>query len=247
MESLKESNASAGASNSNAASVPPSTAQPTNVSFQSLPKVDVPKLSGNFSDWENFRDVFRSIIHHREQYYENQHRIVSFYVAEIFSVKPIKTDSSSEIKRIYPELYNPIASLISLNRADSLGSDLMVHFTLKQLDLNTRKEWERHLGDILATVSIHPQWSNFKPFFEVKYSLLRPSKQVLSPLRVITLKPNLQIQNRVSQSKIELILFILIKLHLRTDQTRNVRFVINLILQLNVNNFSIKRFLSERN
>ena len=23
----------------------------------------------------------------------------------------------------------------------------MVHFTLKQLDLNTRKEWERHLGD----------------------------------------------------------------------------------------------------
>ena len=23
----------------------------------------------------------------------------------------------------------------------------MVHFTLKQRDLNTRKEWERHLGD----------------------------------------------------------------------------------------------------
>ena len=39
LESLKESNASAGASNSNAASVSPSTAQSTNVSFQSLPKV----------------------------------------------------------------------------------------------------------------------------------------------------------------------------------------------------------------
>ena len=59
----------------------------------------------------------------------------------------MKMDSSSEIKRIYRELYNRIAGLTSLNRADSLGSDLMVHFTLKQLDLNTRKEWERHLGD----------------------------------------------------------------------------------------------------
>ena len=66
LESLKESNASAGASISNTASVPPSTAQPTNVSFQSLPKVDLSKVSGKFSDWENIRDVFRSIIHRRD-------------------------------------------------------------------------------------------------------------------------------------------------------------------------------------
>ena len=59
----------------------------------------------------------------------------------------MKTDSSLKIKRIYRKLYNPIASLTSLNRANSLGSDLIVHFTLKQIDLNTRKEWERHLGD----------------------------------------------------------------------------------------------------
>ena len=81
------------------------------------------------------------------EYCENQRRIVSSYISEIFSVKPMKMDSSSEIKRIYRELYNPIASLTSLNRADFLGSDLMAHLTLKQLDLNTRKEWERHLGD----------------------------------------------------------------------------------------------------
>ena len=40
----------------------PVTAQPTNVSFQSLPKIALPKFSGKFSDWENFRDVFRSFI-----------------------------------------------------------------------------------------------------------------------------------------------------------------------------------------
>ena len=74
------------------------------------------------------------------EYYENQHRFVGSHIAEIFSVKPMKTDSSSKIKRIYRELYNPIASLTFLNRADSLGSNLMIHFTLKQVDLNTRKE-----------------------------------------------------------------------------------------------------------
>ena len=80
------------------------------------------------------------------EYYENQRRIIGSHFAEILSVTPMKTDSSPEIKRIYRELYNTIASLTSLNRADSLGSDLMVHFTLKQFDLNTRKKWERHLG-----------------------------------------------------------------------------------------------------
>ena len=156
-----------------------------------VPKLDLPKFSGKFSDWENFRDVFRAVIHRREdlspvmklhylrthlsgdalekieslpisgdnyerawttltEYYENQRRIVSSHISEIFSVKLMKMDSSSEIKRIYRELYNPITSLTSLNRADSLGSDLMLHFTLKQLDLNTRKEWERHLGDSIV-------------------------------------------------------------------------------------------------
>ena len=176
LEGLKANTAAVTASNSNAVTLTPSSAQTTNVSLQSLPKLDLPKFFGKFSDWENFRDVFRAVIHRREpvmklhylrthlslpisgdnyerawitltEYYENQRRIVSSHISEISSVKPMKMDSSSEIKRIYRELYNPIASLASLNRADSLESDLMVHFTLKQLDLNKRKEWERHLGD----------------------------------------------------------------------------------------------------
>ena len=40
-KTIKAKDAAPGASNSNAASVPPSTAQSTNVSFQSLPKVDL--------------------------------------------------------------------------------------------------------------------------------------------------------------------------------------------------------------
>ena len=154
---LKANNAAAAASNSNAATVLPSFDQTTNVSLQSLPKLDLPKFSSKFCDWENSRDVFRAVIHRREdlspvmiikslpisgdnyerawttliEYYENQRRIVSCDISKIFLVKPMKMDSSSEIKRIYRELYNPIASLTSLNRADSLGSDLMVIFHAK--------------------------------------------------------------------------------------------------------------------
>ena len=116
----------------------------------SLPKMDLPKFSGKLSDWENFRDVFRSIIYRRKdlspimklhylhthltgealekikslsitndnydrawaalvEYYENHRRIVGSHIAEIFSVKSMKS--------IAREIFNPIASLNSLNRA----------------------------------------------------------------------------------------------------------------------------------
>ena len=163
-------------------------ARTINVSCQSLPKIDFPNFSDKFSDWENFRDFFRAVIHRCEdlspimkshylrthltsesfekikslaissdnydrawttliEYYENQRRIVGSHIAEIFSVKSMKSDTSSEIKRIAREIFNPIASLNSLNRAASLGSDLIVHFTLNRLDLNTRREWETQRGD----------------------------------------------------------------------------------------------------
>ena len=92
---------------------------------------------------DNYERAWASLV----DYYENQRRIVGSHIAEIFSVKSMKSDTSSEIKRITREIFNPIASLKSLNRAASLGSNLIVYFTLNRLNLNTRKEWERHLGN----------------------------------------------------------------------------------------------------
>ena len=117
----------------------------THLSGDALEKIKSLPIAG-----DNYERAWTSLI----EYYENQRRIVSSHVSEIFSVKPMKTDSSSEIKRIYREVYNPIASLTSLYRADSLGSDLMAHFTLKQLDLNTRKEWERHISDSVVSPTL---------------------------------------------------------------------------------------------
>ena len=50
IESLKGNTAADAVPNANAVAVTPSSAQTSNISFQSLPKVDLPKFSGKFSD-----------------------------------------------------------------------------------------------------------------------------------------------------------------------------------------------------
>ena len=63
LETFKAKGAAQGTSTS--ATTLPVTAQPSNVSFESLPKIDLPKFSGKFSDWEN-RSSSRGPIHHYE-------------------------------------------------------------------------------------------------------------------------------------------------------------------------------------
>ena len=112
------------------------------------------------------------------EYYENQRRIVGSHIAEIFSVKSMKSDTSSEIKRITREIYNPIASLNSLNRAATLSSDSIVHFTLNRLDLNTPREWERHLD-----VSVDPPgMEQLQAFFRSQTLTLETIERRLSEM-----------------------------------------------------------------
>ena len=175
------------------------------------------------------------------EYYENQRRIVSSYMAEIFSVKPMKSDTSSEIKRITRETFNPIPSLTSLNRAASLGSDLIVYLTLNRLELNTRKEWERHLGDSVDP----PQWSNFKLFFEVKPSLLKPSKlglnHQLSIYNSKTQSPNSKFRKSEHDNAQSAYSH---HVSSKNPKKENVHYEMNLITSIDVNNFLIRQFPS---
>ena len=41
----------------------PPVAQTSQISLQHLPKMDLPVFSGHLNDWENFRDLFKSIVH----------------------------------------------------------------------------------------------------------------------------------------------------------------------------------------
>ena len=65
MDSL---NAPATADQSHTSQSPiPVDASKTSTFGKSLPKIDIPKFSGKYSDWENFRDIFVSIIGDRAE------------------------------------------------------------------------------------------------------------------------------------------------------------------------------------
>ena len=54
-------------------------------------------------------------------YYENKRRIVGTHVSEIFSAKTMKAESSLELKHLVREIFNPLESLLTLDREGTLG------------------------------------------------------------------------------------------------------------------------------
>ena len=136
--------------------------------------------------------------------------------------------TSSEIKRIAREIFSPIANLNSPNRASSLGSDLIVHLMLNRLDLNTRREWERHLGDSVDPPTMEP----LQAFLRSQTLTLEGIEAGTRLPQTVTLRHSHLIKNLVSQSTIMLIRLILIKCRLRTRKAirkGNVCYVMNLI------------------
>ena len=84
-------------------------------------------------------------------YYENKRRLVDSHLSDFASVKPMKAESSAELKRLFKESMGPLSSLKSLDQpVDSWGA-LLVFFTVSKFECSTRKDWERHLGDSVDT------------------------------------------------------------------------------------------------
>ena len=153
-----------------------------------LQKLDIPKFNGQYEQWENFRDIFRSLVHDCEditkiakfQYlkthvlnealeeikhitliennydkawkalldkYENQRRLVSLHLSKFFSIKPMKNESSVELKRVMTDSLAPIESLEAVNRNVKHWDDLLVYIVTERFEVNLRREWEKSLGD----------------------------------------------------------------------------------------------------
>ena len=171
-----------------AAPPPPNQIQMTSIDHQSLPKVTLPKFNGLHSQWENFRDLFRSIVHRRHdldpsvkyvhlrsslsgealerikaipissehydrawntllKHYDNKRRTVNSLVSKLFNVQPMKSETASELQRIWMEINGPIESLGVLGRTnEEIGNDLLVHLFVMQFDANTKKDWKKSIG-----------------------------------------------------------------------------------------------------
>lgn len=153
-----------------------------------LPQITIPTFSGKHADWENFRDLFKSIIHMNESlspvdkffylrtnvsnkaleivkrykltianyelawndltaYYENTRRLVHTYLAELFSVKPMKGETSSALSKLMKDINSPIDSLRTLGRPTDQWSDIIVYLVTSRFEENTLKDWQRSLAD----------------------------------------------------------------------------------------------------
>ena len=103
----------------------------THLEDEALPMVkNLPLMDENYPKaWDKLTEI-----------YENERRVINLYLAELFAVKPAKSESSSELKRILRETFDPIDSLQSLGRPTDQWDDLLVFITASRFDSNTRKD-----------------------------------------------------------------------------------------------------------
>ena len=65
----------------------------------------------------------------------------------------MKTESSAELKRLIKEIMIPLNALESLNEPVDQWSSMLVFFTVSRFEASIQKDWERHLGDSVVTLT----------------------------------------------------------------------------------------------
>lgn len=115
-------------------------------------------------------------------FYENERRLVNNHLSELFTVKPMAAETYCEVKRLLNETFTPLNALRALGRPTDYWSDMIVFMLVRNMDCNTRRDWEKSLGKHLKT----PTLERIKSFLEAQAlmfeSVERTGKpNVLSP------------------------------------------------------------------
>ena len=183
----------------------------TENNLEKLERIPIPKFNGSFTEWENFRDMFKSLVVDKNYsdvfklYYlksslqgealqlvnsysitnnnfsfvweklidkfENKRRLVNSHLASFFSLKSMKKESSSELKRILNGITAPIQALEALKRKTKFWDDMLVFHSISLFDLDTRKQWEKYVGN-LKNSKEPPLFSDLIKFMESQVVVL---------------------------------------------------------------------------
>lgn len=79
-------------------------------------------------------------------FYENERRLVNHHLHDLFSVQPMASETYSETKRILSESFAPFDALTALGRPTKHWSDMIVYLIVNNMHKNTRRDWEKSLG-----------------------------------------------------------------------------------------------------
>ena len=107
---------------------------------------------------ENYETAWESL----SLFYENERRLVHNHLTALFSVKPMTTNSHSEVRRILNETLSSLDALTSMNRSTHYWSDIIVHMLVNNMDKSTRLDWEKSLG----RTSVVPNLDRVKSFLQ---------------------------------------------------------------------------------
>ena len=102
-------------------------------------------------------------------FYENKRRMVNQTIGNRFALKPMRSDSLSEMKKLYIGTLDILSFLDSMGRSvNDHGTDLLVYLTISRLDPDNRKDWEKLLGNSTEPPTI----DQMKKFFEDQMATL---------------------------------------------------------------------------
>ena len=114
------------------------------IETQSLPKMNLPKFSGKFADWENFRDLFRSVVHRRTdldasiKYYHFRTNLTGEALEQIKSI-PIAGDQYERAWNTLNEYYDNKRRMVNTLVASILGIKAMKSETESELKRVSRE------------------------------------------------------------------------------------------------------------
>lgn len=108
---------------------------------------------------ENYSDAWKII----ENFYDNKRRLTNHYVNSFLSIRPMKAESFTELRRLKKGTLDTLNALSKLGRSiEETGEDLVVNITVNKFDPDTRREWEKKLG----SSSTPPTFKDLKDFLE---------------------------------------------------------------------------------
>ena len=112
---------------------------------------------------DNFTDAWQLLVDR----YENTRLLITAQVVKIVDLTPVKSESSTELKKLYNGTICAIGALRTLWGAIDT-CDLTVYLTVQKLDRQSRREWEAYVGGRKDP----PPFKDLQTFVEARISAL---------------------------------------------------------------------------
>ncbi|KOX70440.1 hypothetical protein WN51_05394, partial [Melipona quadrifasciata] len=105
--------------------------------------------------------------------YENTNELVDYHLDALFDFKGIRQESPTKLRQLLDDLGNHTHALGSLGQAAGSSEAWLIRLTVRKLDAQTRREWERRAAETDRPKTL----SDLIPFLEQQHRFLATDRQ----------------------------------------------------------------------